>query len=147
MSKTVKTTTGFVEKVLALFKAGDKAKLQSFFDRELKKLERSVQARNRNIENLQFKLQTDVERLDDQLVDAVQAVEDAYQAITPDDVKTNADCDSFSSTYWANVKSAENEVKRIEDQIKYSTESVEKAIEVEQAEIDRLNARIAKITG
>jgi hypothetical protein len=146
MSKT-KTTTGFVEKVLALFKAGDKAKLQSFFDRELKKLERSVQARTRNIENLQFKLQTDIERLDDQLVDARQSVEDAYQAITPEDVKTNADCDSFSVTYWANVKSAENTVTSIEAQIEFSTESVNKAIEVEQAEIDRLNVRITKITG
>lgn len=142
-----KTTTGFVEKVLALFKAGDKAKLQSFFDRELKKLERSVQARNRNIENLQFKLQVDIEKLDDQLVDAVQGVEDAYQAITPEDVSTNAACDSFSTAYWANVKSAENEVTRLENQIKYNTEAVEKQIEAEQEEIDRLNARIAKITG
>ncbi len=136
-----------LNRIKAILKVGEEGKVQSFLEREEKKLRRSVAGYERTIENLQFNLQTTVDSLEDKLDDARTSLSSAYEAITGEDVATNAAQDSFSSVYWGAVDAAEAEVTRIEEQIKSETETTENEIEVYEEKIAKVNSRIAVITG
>ena len=146
MSKA-KVSTGILAVVMSKFNLGNEGKLGSFYDRELKKLQRSVQGQKKTIETLQFNLGVEVEKLNDKLEDAQQAVQDSWEAITPDDVATNALQDSFSSQYWYGIESAERVVTQLEANIEDITKQYEDKIEAAEKQITLLEARIAKITG
>jgi hypothetical protein len=152
MSKKVENTEagvfkGIVATIMAKFKLGDAGKIQSFFEREEKKLNTSVKAHQQNISILEFNSKTRLDKLRDQLEDAQETAQDSYENITPEQVATNALQDSFSATFWNNIERAENAVKSLQEQIDAEVKNTEEAIERENKAIERFQARIAVITG
>jgi hypothetical protein len=145
MSKT--KTTGILAEVMAFLNLGEEGKLGSFYNRLEKNLQRSIQGQKKVVESLQFNLGVEVDKLNDKLEDANQAVQDAWRAISPDDVATNAMQDSFVVTYLSNVERAEKAAVAIEQSIEEVTKNYNTRIEAAETQIELLTARIAKITG
>lgn len=138
------------EKIAAALKFGDAGKINNFFIRERRELERSIRANQKNIEAAEYAAEQKIDELKYRLEDAKDAVESAYLNITPENVATNALQASFSETYWAGIKSAEDNVSRLEkdasdvqDHLKEKREGFEKQIQKLQVRIDIIDGKKA----
>lgn len=145
MTTNSKTPTTFLEKLKAKLKLGDEGKVMSFFEREVKKQERSIKNLTTNRNTLTSTHESDLEDLNDQLADAKEAVEAAYFAITPEQVANNALQDSFSTTFWGNITRAENKVKSIEESIADLKKAHRAKLDDNQEQIDKYKARLKAI--
>lgn len=147
---TKKETTGIyalAQKVLNLLNIGEDAKINNFFSKEVKKAEKAIRDLKRNLTTLENQYNDQVDDVNEKLVDATEAVEDAKIAITLNDVKTNDAADSFASTYWRNVDAKLKEVERL----KSNLENLKKSFDAQTDEVDKYinkyQARIDMIQG
>lgn len=139
MGNSTKTSVSIRERVKAKLKLGDDGKLMSFFDRELKGVERNIKSLNHNKTVTTSKYEVDSESIQDKIVDAKENVLNAYDAVTPEDVATNAAQDAFAPFYWGKIKEAKRKLKSLE-------ESLESVTKVYQEAIKDLDAQIADWT-
>jgi predicted acylesterase/phospholipase RssA len=146
MENTTVKPTGIVAKIMAFLNLGDAGKLQSFFDREIKKKKREIEAYQKSIENEKYNSKGRLETLAEQEEDAAKEVDDAYFSVKPDDVKTNAEQEAFASTYWDKIERAETKLADIQDDIEQEKESTADKIEYFEEQIKERQARIAKLT-
>jgi t-SNARE complex subunit (syntaxin) len=147
---TKKETTGvyaLAQKVLNLLNIGEDAKINNFFSKEVKKAEKFIRDLKRNLTTLENTYNDDVDDINEKLVDAREAVEDAKIAVTLADVKTNDAADSFASVYWRNVDAKLAEVKRLEKKLETLAETFKKDSEDVQEQIEKYQARIDMIKG
>jgi septal ring factor EnvC (AmiA/AmiB activator) len=144
MSKTSKT---LVEKIKSFLKLGDDGKLQSFFDKQEKFLNRSIKNVNADLSALETQHEIDKEHLEEQLQDAQEAVEAAYMAVTAEDVSTNEKQIQFQHVYWRRVEEAEVKVKRIQRDIKSLVDSYSSRVESLNSEISGFQTRLNIIKG
>ena len=142
-----KTSQTLTEKVLAFLKLGDDAKIRSFFDKQVKVIQRSI----KNIESEKLTLERqysiDQEHLQEQLEDAAEAVNAAYLNITVENVSTNEKQAQFADVYWAGVTNAESKVTRIKAQIKSLEDSYTRQIAELDAEIATYNGKLSNLLG
>jgi len=147
MSTQVKESKklGIVEKIMRKLQLGDEGKIGSFFDKQVKKSEKAIRDLKRNQETLKNRYEDDVVDLKDKLQDAQEALKDAYENVTPEDVHNNAAMLEFESTYWRGVGIAKHEVERLEKSLEAKKENytdemkvIEKEIEAHQDRIDAL---------
>jgi hypothetical protein len=144
-SKTPKTLT---EKFMALFNIGDEGKVQSFFDRQRKRLVRSVEANKRLMENeIKFNYPGRLEVLTDELSDAKGAEEGSYLTLDVEKIGTKAEQDSYAIKYWENVDKLGAVVDAIEEQISKAKADHETVVDDLKDQITNAEARIAKIDG
>ena len=87
-----------------------------------------------------------MQKLADQIEDAKESVEASYQAVTPENIVNNEAMERFSSSYWSSVERTEAALDRLEKIVKEKTEAYEKAVEQQNKEISKYQARIDKIT-
>lgn len=147
---TKKETTGIyalAQKVLNLLNIGEDAKINNFFAKEVKKAEKAIRDLKRNLTTLENQYNDDVDDVNEKLVDAREAVDDAKIAVTLNDVKTNDAADSFATTYWRNVDAKLAEVKKLEKKLETLKETFNKATEEIQEQIDKYQDRIDMIVG
>jgi cell division protein ZapA (FtsZ GTPase activity inhibitor) len=150
MSKEKTTSTapvGVLAAIMAFLKLGEKGKLGSFFQRELKKLNSKVKAAVQTIANIEFNSGVELEKLRDNLEDAQDALDQSFLNVTPADVDSNAAQEAHSRVYWSGVEYAEAEVERITKQIDAAVESAEDDIKAQNDAIAVYEARIVSITG
>jgi chaperonin cofactor prefoldin len=147
---TKKVTTvadlAIVKKIMELLQLGEAGKIGAFFSKQIKDSEKAIRDLKRNKTTLENAYNDDVEDLTDQLQDAKEAVNDAYMAVTAEDVKTNAAMNSFADTYWYNVTQAEGKVDRIEKRMEETTDSHKEAIKDLNKQIAKYQARIDALT-
>jgi hypothetical protein len=136
-----------VDRILAELKAGDNGKINSFFLREEKALKRSIEALETNKKIAVFNLSTKLSGLEDQLVDAKEALKNAYMAIEPSNVATNALQDEFSKVYWDNIKTKRSLVSDLENQMKVVKEEHDEFIKKTDTEISGYKEQIGMIDG
>lgn len=151
MSATTQTqtqtqSTGIVAKIMRILKLDDAGKVQSFFDREIKKLKRNVETYKKNIENIKFNFERTLDDYRERLEDTEAALENAYEGVKMSDIETNAKQEDFSHHYWANIDSKTEAVEKIKKAIKDETERVEKLIEENENQIKEIQFRISKIS-
>lgn len=142
---TVKPT-GIVAKIMAFLNLGDAGKLQSFFDREIKKKKREIESYQKSIENEKYNSKGRLEALVEQEEDASKEVDDAYYSVKPEDVKTNAEQEAFAYIYWSKVEQAESKLARIQDEIEEEKEKTKEKIESYEEQIKERQVRISKLT-
>ena len=142
-----KTSQTLTEKVLAFLKLGDDAKIRSFFDKQVKVIQRSI----KNIESEKLTLERqysiDQEHLQEQLEDAAEAVNAAYLNITVDNVSSNEKQAEFANVYWSGVEKAENKVKSIQSRIKSLEETYTSDIKRLDSEIATYNSKLSNLLG
>lgn len=136
---------GIVEKIMRKLQLGDEGKIGSFFDKQVKKAEKAIRDFKRNQETLKNRYEDDVVDLKDQLQDANEALADAYEAVTPDDVHNNAAMSAFEDVYWSNVKAAKQKVERLTNQIEAKEKSHKEDMEKIDKEIAAWKERITAL--
>jgi hypothetical protein len=135
------------EKIAAALKLGDAGKINNFFERERRELERSIRANQKNIEAAEYAAEQKTDELRYKLEDAHDSVEAAYLNITPENVATNALQEQFSPVYWAGVKAAEDNVVRLEKEISDVQDQLKEKREGLEKQIQKLQTRISVIDG
>lgn len=143
---TTTQPTGIVAKIMRILKLDDAGKIQSFFERERKKLNRDIVTLNKNIENTKFNSERTLDTYREQLEDAEDALDNAYADVKLSDIETNSSQETFSSKYWDNIDNKTEVVERLKSAIKSHSEKVEEEIKEFEKQIAEIKFRIAKIS-
>ena len=143
---TTTKATGIVARIMAILKLDDAGKIQSFFDREIKKLKRNILTLQKNIENLKFNNERVLDGLREDLEDAELALESAYEAVNLADVESNAKQENYSHDYWKGIDNATTKVEAIKSQIKNQNEGLAEDIKECERQIAEIQFRVNKIS-
>jgi len=141
-----KQATTIVERIMAKLKLGDSGKLQSFFDRQVKKLNKDIESFKQSIKNAQYNSERRLDNLREQLEDAEDNLAELYDAVVPEDVENNAKQDAFAITYWSKIEDTEELVENIKEQIEQERIDTEETINSYNDQIKELEYRISKIS-
>lgn len=134
-----------LDRIKKLLKLDDAGRVEKFFTREVKKMTNNIDTVEMNKQSKAFKLKTDLYQIDSDLEDARQAVEDAFDAIKPENVLNNDVMDSFAHEYWANIDHAEQRVKSLEEQRKKVVEAAAEEARVSDEKIAKYKYRISRL--
>jgi len=135
-----------VEKIMALLQIGEAGKIQHFFDKQVKTLNREINGLNKNKETLEYNCEQIIDNLKEQLEDAEVELESSYLNVSIADVDTNAKQDEFSDVYWSRVEKAESKVKNIRAEILLNEEKLKEELKSIDAQISERKRRISKIS-
>ena len=134
-----------LDRIKKLLKLDDAGRVEKFFTREVKKMTNNIDTVEMNKQSKAFKLKTDLYQIDSDLEDARQAVEDAFDAIKPENVLNNDVMDSFAYEYWANIDRAEQRVKSLEEHRKKVVEAAAEEARVSDEKIAKYQYRISRL--
>jgi predicted nucleic acid-binding Zn-ribbon protein len=136
-----------VSKIAAFLKLGDEGKLQSFMDRIIRDSNREVTRLTQNLSTEEISHKHTIEKLNDDLADAKQALEDAFMNVDVTRISTNADQDSYKTTYLGGIEKAERNIDIIEDKIADAKASLMETKKQITEQINAYKARIASFEG
>lgn len=140
------TKTGIVAKILALLNLGEEGKIENFFEKQRKALQKDIKNLGKNLDTYEDQKAEALEELNEKLEDAKVKVEEAYTSVTVENVSTNERANSFQDYYWDAVTRAENVVARLEAEIKTETEKYDKLIASVKDQTAKKQARLDKIS-
>ena len=140
------TRTSIVARVKALLKLGDDGKIDSFFNRESKKLKRDIESLRRNLETCKLNHVREIEGLEEQLEDAKAELDNAYLDVRPEEITTNAAQEEFSTKYWDKITECEESVSFIEDTIKNNNKLHKETTDYIEEQIKETSYRLEKIS-
>lgn len=146
--KTVATVKEFaiVKAIMSVLKLDDAGKISKFFEQEIKENKNANKKLEMKIKTLELTREIEIGEFEGKIEDATDEVEIAYQAVKPEDVASNSSMKEFSSHYWANIKSAERNLTRIQEDAKLAKDRFEELVKTYSDQIDKRKARIAKIS-
>lgn len=136
-----------VSKIAAALKLGDEGKLQSFMDRIIRDSSREVTRLSQNLSTEKISYEHSLEKLNDDLADAKQALEDAFMNVDVTRIGTNADQDAYKATYLRGIEEAEVAIDRIEDKITRLKDEYSNSKKEITEQINAYKARIATFEG
>jgi len=142
---TTKSKFTLTQKVMAFFKITEDAKVDSFFIGLEKEWNREIKTREHNIKTIEFEYEEKLSKLQDQLVDAEQALEDAWINVNPEKLVTKSAEKDYTVQYVAHIENAEAEVINIKNAIEFLEKSHAKHLELFSDETATLQARLAKL--
>ena len=135
-----------VDRIMAVLNLTESGKIQHFFLKQIKNLEREITASERNITTITFHHEEDLDRSKEQLEDSKAELESAYLNVTVENVDTNAKQDAYAHTYWAGVEAAEEKVQRLEKSIESKIDAFKDQIKEIEVQIDERKRRVEKIS-
>jgi len=143
--KVEKKEMSLVQRIVKALNLGDEGKIGKFFNMlekqaktEIKKLEA-----NRKTADLQHEIA--VGDLKAKVEDAEEAVEAAYENVTPEDVPNNDAMKSFARIYWTRVENAERNLKMLKKELEEEKEDYKELLEDIDEQIANYKARINRI--
>ena len=135
-----------VRAISAFLKLGDDGKLDSFFTRVVKTLNKEIAAHEANLKTIAFNFTQNLDELKDNLEDAQSALADAYMKVDVSRISTNEDQKDFMERYLENIDNHAAAVKRIEKSIESATEANEEKVKGIKEQVASLKERISKIS-
>jgi len=135
-----------VKAIMKVLKLDDAGKISKFFSVQVKEAKRAITQLEANIKALIIQYDIDVDNINNQIEDAEQNVEQAYQNVKPEDVVNNQAIEEYSNKYWNAVKKAENKLKELKEESEYLKERHEEAVDEINEQIAKYQERIDKIT-
>lgn len=146
VSGTAQSKFSLVRAISEFLKLGDDGKLDSFFTRVIKTLEKEKVAFNKNLDNLKFNHEQKLDELKDSLEDAKAALDEQYLKVSVDKIGTNEAQKDFMESYLTAIDTHELAVTKIEKQIESLKEGYKADKERIEKQIESLNKRITKIS-
>lgn len=150
MSEQTQTPAGeskysLVRKILSILKIGDAGKLDSFFAKQVRNLERDVEALEHQKQTLAFEQDRKLAQLSENLEDATAALADAFTAVQPEDVANNALQESFARSYWSRIDHCEEVIDDLQSEIEKLKDKYVEELEDLDEQIKIRKERIASI--
>lgn len=140
------TKLNIVQKVLALLNITEEGKIENFFMKQRKSLEKDIKNLNKNLDTIKDQHQDAIDELNEKIEDAKVRVNEAYTSIKVEDIDTNEKANNFADVYWGRIEIAEGEVERLEKQKEESKKSNTELIEDIQKEIKERQRRLDMIS-
>ena len=140
------TVKNIVDVILAKLNITERGKIENFFMKQRSELNKEIRDLTKNKKTLIDDHQDAVEDLNEKLADAQVEVEEAYSAVTVEDISSNEKAKAFANNYWDNIEVAEQRVESIKDQILDAEEDFNNEIEEIDAQIDERQRRLNKIS-
>lgn len=135
-----------VRAIVTLFKLGDEGKVENFFVRQRRTLERDIEKLQKEMDLDKFNHKQELEDLDDQLVDGEAAVSDAYLQIDASQLVNNVSSDNFADEYWRTILRREANLKSIKEAKEKLEEAYEEKLENNKKEIAERKRRLSRIS-
>jgi len=135
-----------VDVILAKLNITERGKIENFFMKQRSELNKEIRDLTKNKKTLIDDHQDAVEDLNEKLADAQVEVEEAYTAVTVEDISSNEKAKAFANNYWDNIEVAEQRVEGIKDQILDAEEDFNNEIEEIDTQIDERQRRLNKIS-
>lgn len=138
------TEYAIVKRIRAILKLDEAGKLGKFFDVIVKDAKRAIAQLEANKKSMAMQYEMQVDKYNEEIEDASESVDAAFDNVTLEDVKTNADIENFKTTYLDRITAAEKKLERIQKQLKDYTEAYEKEVEGINKQIAKYQARVDK---
>lgn len=140
------TKLNIVQKVLALLNITEEGKIENFFMKQRKSLEKDIKNLNKNLDTIKDQYQDSIEELHEKIEDARTRVSEAYTSIKIEDIDTNEKANSFADMYWDRISIAEAAVEKLEKQGADLTERHSETVENIKKEIAERERRLDMIS-
>lgn len=140
-----KSKNPLVRAIKAFLNLGDEGKLESFFQRVNKTLKKENTVNTKNLENLKFNHEQNLETLKDRLEDANEALDRAYMNINVDRIQTNEQQEAHVDVYLAQIDDQLRVVSGIEKDIERAKERYTEDAKQIQDQIDSNTKRLARV--
>lgn len=140
------TKLNIVQKVLALLNITEEGKIENFFMKQRKSLEKDIKNLNKNLDTLEDQHKDAIDELNEKIEDARVRVNEAYTSIKVENIDTNEKANEFADLYWNRIEIAESEVERLEKLKEESKKSNTELIENIQKEIKERQRRLDMIS-
>ncbi len=147
MSETTNNnkSMSIVERVLAFLNITEEGKVNNFFMKLRKNLERDIKNLKKNLDTVTDNYNEKLDQLEENKQDAEVRVEEAYIGVTAEDISTNENASDFMDTYWERIERQETILARINANIESTKEEMEtetKSIKEQIAERERKLSKI-----
>jgi hypothetical protein len=146
MKNTAITIRSLKDKILSILKLDEAGKIESFLEKQVKMLQKSIITNTKNLEKFVAEIRDNIETLDEQIEDAEQALEDAYAKVTLKDVETNDAMNNFSDIYWDNIDNCQQTIKKLEENKKLYLTTIDSETRNVEEIISNLKQKIEAIS-
>ena len=126
-------------------KLDDAGRLDKFFDGEIKKINQKIANIDMNKAQAKLSYDKDLSELEGDIEDAQVQLDEAYTAITIDQISTNEAMTNFSAVYWTNIETKQAKLDSLTDALRLLTTEYDKSVKERDEKIAMNKARIAKI--
>ena len=133
-----------VEKIMSILKLDEAGKISKFFESLVKDSKRAIAQLESNKKAAAIEYEQEKDELTEQLEDAREAVEAAYENVTLENVKNNEAINRYKEIYLEGISSAEDKVKYFEEELSDLEEEYNSNIEAIEEQIAKYKALIAR---
>lgn len=145
MSTNVVAEFAIVKRIMNILKLDEAGKISKFFESIVKDAKRAIAQLESNKKSLALQYEIDVDQHNEKIEDAEDVIEAAYDNVTLEDIKTNADIENFKLIYFAKVHKAEGNLENAKKALENYNEVYNKQVESINIQIAKYQARIDKI--
>ncbi len=135
-----------VKAIVTLFKLGEEGKIESFFERQRKALNRDIASSKTALSVLKQKHENQLEDYADKMEDAHENVINAYMNVEAEKVANNPSAIAYGEIYWERVTVAEANIVSLEESVKEIKEAYELKVKSIEKEIAERTRRLEKIS-
>lgn len=121
--------------ILKVLKLGDDAKIDAFFDGQVKALNRDIKTAKQNISHHETNITNIKEDYEAKIEDSKENIKSAYVNLDLTRLGTNGSRNEYASEYWEQVGKAEKHLENLNS-------SLEKTVKYEEDEIEKYNKQI-----
>ena len=141
-----KSDYSLVRRIVNFFKLGEEGKVENFFAKQRKTMNREVQTLEKRIDTMEFSHKQKLEDYDDRIEDAEANVENAYLAVDVDSLGTNESLTEFAEVYWNKVTLAEANLDTLREDRELCIEKHNEAVKAEREQMAERKRRLSKIS-
>jgi acylphosphatase len=134
------------DKIKAILKMDDNGRVEKFLNAEVKNFNKFIKQLKSNIVQIDLTYSSAVDTLNDAIEDATIAVDDAYEAVNIEKLRSNAEISYFSKEYWDNITACEKTLETLNAKLVLLEEIHTKDVESINNQIAKYQARIEKIS-
>lgn len=147
MEQPCKSTIPIVRRICAFLNLGEEGKLDSFFGKVKRQLEKEIKFHKQNIESTTLAWEHKVLEHLDAKEDAEKALEEALMQVDVSKIQSNEHQSKYVEIYLANLDAKKNDLKRLEKEHTKALEAHTDKIEGWEKQIESAEARLKAIFG
>lgn len=134
-----------VKDVMAILKASDEAKVEKFFRRQIKFLEKEVTVLEQNMASEAQENTFLMSEFDDRIEDQEEVLANAWLEIPESALVSNKAMDEFGDTYRNSIKKEEQQLKALQEEKERLNNQYQERLKEDTDELKKLNEWITHL--
>jgi len=144
-AETIASKFYLTRMIMTMFSLGESGKLDSFFEKVVKQLTRDLEALRHNLKTRRMEFTHQMDLFKDKLIDANEALKNAYLKIEVEKIKTNSDQTDYIPIYLRNIgdkkrviSSIEKEIEELRKEFNLAKEDIQKEIKKREEDLETI---------